>query len=146
MRKRGVSLALAMVLVTSLVGVASAQDVEGKSVTVKVTLTAEQVAALKAYRELRTLRGPDGLVYGASFTIGGAAIPPSTPDYDVVPKVKPVLGFNAWVEEKLAAHLNSMIEEVERQNGEELAAEVRALTPEQKRAVRAQLNSLKEKK
>ena len=136
-------LIVALVLVAVMVIPAIAQDAE-KTVTVKITLTEDQVAALKAYRELKTFRGPDGLVYG-TLTIAGP-IPPSTPDYDVVPKVKPVLGFNAWVEERLAAHLNSMIEDVERQNGEELAAEVRALTPEQKKQLRAQMKALKEKK
>lgn len=45
---RGVSLALALILAACWAGVASAQDTEDKTVTVKVTLSAEQVAALKA--------------------------------------------------------------------------------------------------
>lgn len=85
------------------------------------------------------------MVYATSLAIA-TPIPPSTDAYDVVPKVKPQLGFNAWVEERIVSHLNSMIEEVERQRGEELAAEVRALTPEQKKSIKQQLTALREKK
>lgn len=90
-----------------------------KPLTITVTLTAEQVETLTAYRSVMRVPTPTVL---------------SQP---------PAQTLQEWVTAQVQAHIDRLVSEAERTSGERLLSEVRALTPAKRKALEAALETIK---